>query len=262
MSSIRIRVMRAQREFAASSELPIWLKTRIRQPGVFTMCFSASASFATAAVLAPVAALTLTTAHRHDRRYLSFAAFPLFFGIQQVLEGRLWLSIATQDPETMHWFAIGFLFFAYLFWPLWVPLSTAFVEPERNRRRVFFAFFVIGALLGLSLFVPLLFLAEPLPVRIERHSIQYNAPIIWDDAVPRTLVRVAYAIIVCTPLLFSSIKAVRVFGVLITLSVIGGFLVAHYAFTSIWCFVAAILSCYIYFVVRDGSARVPEGRTT
>lgn len=208
----------------------------------------------------PVAAITLTTASRYNRKYLGFAVFPLFFGVQQALEGGLWLSLGRDAPETTHWFAIGFLFFAYFFWPFWVPLSAYFVETKRHLKRVFLIFSLFGALLGVSLFVPLLLQGEPLQIQIVRNSIHYSSPLIWDSIVQRTLVRGVYAIIVCAPILLSSISAVRVFGFLITLSVIGGFLVAHYAFTSIWCFAAAILSCYVLFIVREASNSVTVRR--
>ncbi|WP_319003898.1 DUF6629 family protein [Ruegeria profundi] len=224
------------------------------------MCFSASASFATAAVLMPVAAITLTTASRYNRKYLGFAVFPLFFGIQQALEGGLWLSLGQGGPETTHWFAIGFLFFAYFFWPFWVPLSAYFVEPKRHLKRIFLIFSLLGALLGAFLFAPLLFLDEPLPIHIVQHSIHYSSPLMWDSIMLRTLIRGVYAIIVCAPILLSSISAVRMFGFLTTLSVIGGFVVAHYAFTSIWCFAAAILSCYVLFIIREASKSVPTHR--
>ncbi len=225
------------------------------------MCFSASASFAAAAVLAPVAAVTLTTALRGDRRYLGFAVFPLFFGIQQALEGGLWLSIGREDPQLMHWYAIGFLFFAYFLWPFWVPLSTSIVEPDRGRRRKFIVASVLGGLLGLSLFVPLLFLAEPLPIQIVKQSINYNSPLVWDGVVPKAVIRVVYAVIVCVPMLLSSVRPVRIFGALITISVIGGFLFAHYAFTSVWCFFAALLSCYVVFIVREASTATSGSRS-
>ena len=62
------------------------------------MCFSASASFAGAAILAPVGIYTLKAAWRKDRGYLGLAAFPLLFGVQQGLEGGLWLAIGRGDP--------------------------------------------------------------------------------------------------------------------------------------------------------------------
>ena len=219
------------------------------------MCFSATASFTTAAVLLPVAAYTIGTALKTDRRYLGFAIFPLFFGIQQVLEGCLWMEIAHSDPLQSHLYALGFLFFAYLVWPFLVPFAAFLVEPRRNRRMVFLALSTLGLLLGLSLFAPLVINPDWVPLRIVRDSIDYNSRLIWEGIVPYSVIRVVYASIVCLPLLISSEKHIKIFGVIITLSVISGFAFAHYAFTSVWCFIAAIVSSYLLFVMRSVSRR-------
>jgi hypothetical protein len=219
------------------------------------MCFSATASFATAAVLLPVATYTIRTALKTDRRYLGFAIFPLFFGIQQVLEGGLWIKIAQSDPVQSHFYALGFLFFAYLVWPFLVPFATFLVEPSRKRRMVFLALSALGLTLGLSLFMPLVFNPDWVPLRIVNYSIDYNSRLIWEGIVPYSIIRVVYASIVCQPLLFSSEKHIKIFGVIITLSVIAGFAFAHYAFTSVWCFMAAIVSIYLLFLMRAVAAR-------
>ena len=72
---------------------------------------------------------------------------------------------------------------------------------------------------------------------------------------PYSVIRVIYVGIVCLPLLMSSDKHIRIFGVIITLSVIAGFAFAHYAFTSVWCFMAAIVSSYLLLVMADVSRR-------
>lgn len=219
------------------------------------MCFSATASFTTAAALMPVAAYTIGTALKADKRYLGFAVFPLFFGIQQFLEGGLWLEIGQPDKAHAHLYALGFLFFAYFVWPFLVPSAAFLVEPRRNRRRVFLGLSIFGFLLGLSLFVPLLFNPDWVPLRIVKHSIDYNSRLIWEGIVPYTVIRVIYASIVCLPLLFSSEKHIRSFGLIITLSVIAGFAFAQYAFTSVWCFMAAIASSYLLFLMRGVNRR-------
>jgi hypothetical protein len=219
------------------------------------MCFSATASFTTAATLMPVAAYTIGTAFKADKRYLGFAVFPLFFGIQQFLEGGLWLKIGQPDTARTHLYALGFLFFAYFVWPFLVPFAAFLVETRRNRRRVFLGLSIFGFLLGLSLFVPLLLNPDWVPLRIVKHSIDYNSRLIWEGIVPYTVIRVIYASIVCLPLLFSSEKHIRNFGVIITLSVIAGFAFAQYAFTSVWCFMAAILSIYLLIAMRGVSRR-------
>jgi hypothetical protein len=219
------------------------------------MCFSATASFAAATVLMPVAAYTIGTALKTDKRYLGFAVFPLFFGIQQFLEGGIWLEIAQPETARIHLYALGFLFFAYFVWPFLVPFAAFLIEPHKNRKQVFLGLSVFGCLLGLSLFVPLLFNPDWVPLRLVKHSIDYNSRLIWEGIVPYTVIRGIYAGIVCLPLLFSSDTHIRIFGVIITLSVIAGFAFAHYAFTSVWCFMAAIVSSYLLFAMRQVNRR-------
>jgi hypothetical protein len=47
------------------------------------MCFNATSSFIAAAVLVPIGIHTVETTLQGDRRYLTLAAFPLLFGVQQ-----------------------------------------------------------------------------------------------------------------------------------------------------------------------------------
>lgn len=54
------------------------------------MCFSAEASFAAAALLVPAGAIGIRRAYQSDRRYLAFAALPVYFGLQQLFEGLVW----------------------------------------------------------------------------------------------------------------------------------------------------------------------------
>ena len=66
------------------------------------MCFSATASFTAGAVLLGVGTLTLRSAlasrHSHRRRDLPFAAIPLLFAIQQLIEGVVWLTVSAEAP--------------------------------------------------------------------------------------------------------------------------------------------------------------------
>jgi len=175
------------------------------------------------------------------------------------LEGGLWIKIAQSDPAQSHLLALGFLFFAYLVWPFLVPFATFLIEPRGKRRMAFLALSALGLLLGLSLFVPLIFNPDWVPLRIVNHSIDYNSRLIWEGIVPYSLIRVVYAGIVCLPLLLSSDKHIKIFGVIITLSVIAGFAFAHYAFTSVWCFMAAIVSAYLVLAMREVSRRDAQG---
>jgi len=56
------------------------------------MCFSATASFSAGAVLRGIGALTLKAARRPCE--WPFAAIPLLFAIQQLIEGMIWLTFS------------------------------------------------------------------------------------------------------------------------------------------------------------------------
>jgi len=213
------------------------------------MCFSATASFVSGGLLVPAGLHTLALAHRRDRRYLPLAAFPLLFGVQQLIEGGLWLSLA--GPT---WFgttaaAQGFLAFAYFLWPALVPFAARSIEERAGRRRMFAALAVDGLLFGASLYLPLLLKPEWISVAVSGGSILYRPVLIYDGHLPREAVRLIYAVIVSVPLVFSSAVSVRVFGAMIVLSVIGSAIVFAYAFVSVWCYFAAILSLAVVVIV-------------
>ncbi|MCE8512446.1 hypothetical protein KBY22_07065 [Ruegeria pomeroyi] len=213
------------------------------------MCFSATASFVAGAALIAGGAVALRRTGSLGPRFLGFAVFPLFFGVQQLSEGALWLTMSGPDPVPSGGAALVFLFFAYWFWPFWVPLSSALVEPDPFRRRVFWGLAAFGFSLGATLFLPVLARPETLEIYLVKHSIQYENPSIFPGETAKIVARLVYAVVICLPLVGSSHPRIRIFGGLILASVVVGFVFAAYAFTSIWCFLAAIISGYIVYMV-------------
>ena len=59
-----------------------------------------------------------------------------------------------------------------------------------------------------------------------------------------------YIAIIIVPLLISKDLAMKIFGILILISVITTYLFYSYAFNSVWCFFSAILSMYTVFLIR------------
>lgn len=209
------------------------------------MCFSATASFVSSAVLIPAGGFSLAQAWRADRRFLTLAAFPALFGVQQVMEGWVWLGTEAGTGSNPRVAALGFLFFAYVLWPVLTPLAAYFVEKGPVRRKVFLAFAAFGAAFGLSLYAPAAALPDWLEVEVVRGSIVYNTRLVYDGVVSTTVLQGVYVAVVCLPLLASSAPEVRGFGVLVTLSVVVTFLFVTYAFTSVWCYFAAVVSGYV-----------------
>lgn len=217
------------------------------------MCFSATASFTTSAVLIPIGLYTLQNARRHDRHYLVLAAFPLIFAIQQAIEGFLWLVLEGQISVSLRALTQAYLFFAYFLWPGIVPLAVFFLEPVLMRKRWFGVVSIIGFAFSGVLYLPLLFSTTQLSVSIVQGSILYEPALLYDLIVSRNTVRVFYALLVSIPLIFCSLPAVRIFGQLIMLSVLVSAIVFNYAFVSIWCFFAAMLSIWILIIFQQTS---------
>jgi hypothetical protein len=209
------------------------------------MCFSAEASFALAAALTSAAAFTVSRTWRGDRRWLGLALFPAGFAVQQAAEGALWLALDTGDAAGAALASRGFLFFSHVFWLAWVPFSTFLIEPDPRRRRILGWLTVAGAAFGASIGGPSLALSDWLSVEVVQGSIEYHTTLIWDGVLGRTPLRAIYAAIILAALFVSSHRSMAAFGGLILASLAFTLWLRPFAFISVWCFFAAILSLYM-----------------
>ncbi|MDP1879665.1 MAG: hypothetical protein Q8K60_01835 [Parachlamydiaceae bacterium] len=205
------------------------------------MCFSTEASFTAAAGLGIVGILTLKKCKSKSLYFL--ASIPLLFAIQQLSEGFLWLHFNQLiDSKIFFKKSISFfLIFAFLIWPIWIPLSLYLPEKIQWRR----------ILIGLNLFCGIILAAvnlyyslqQDINVQLINHSIQYlgNTPSQY----------YIYPVVVLLPFFLSSLRNAWIFGILTALA----FIVAEYyymeTFVSVWCFFAAIVSLSIYKIVKD-----------
>ena len=204
------------------------------------MCFSATASFSAGAVLLVIGSLTLRSASRP--RELAFAAIPLLFAIQQLIEGVIWLTFRVDAPLLNSVMTHAYSFFSHVLWPVYVPVAVVLMEPAGWRRRALTAFVAAGAAVAAYLLYVLV--AFPILSRPTGQHIEYVSPHFF-AAVTMTLYLLSTAL---SPLL-STHRMVGVFGVLALLSF--GAAYAFYAtwFISVWCFFAALLSAVIYLHV-------------
>ena len=76
-----------------------------------------------------------------------------------------------------------------------------------------------------------------------------------DDVVGRTVLRGLYGFFVLSVLLLSSDRRIRIFGVLVLISLLATYQYFAYAFISVWCFFAATISIYIAAVLASESHR-------
>jgi hypothetical protein len=216
------------------------------------MCFSAEASLGAAALL-PAGAYGVEAAWRKDRRYLPLALMPLLFGLQQICEARVWAGLAVGNPELARLPSLAFLFFALVLWPDWVPLAAAAVEPRGWKRRAFVALAGGGAAFGVAYYVPAAADGgRGLGPAVVGHSVRYDF-----SAVPAAggwAWLALYLVAVCGPLLASRDRSLRPLGAAVAVSAVVAYALFEYAFASVWCFLAAVLSLYLAYALH----RVPE----
>lgn len=141
-------------------------------------------------------------------------------------------------------------FLCIFFGPVLVPLAARAVDERPLPRRIFLAAALGTGLLGVLLYASLLWGQADLHISIVQHSIFYqHRPLFdlyWGDWVVRTI----YALVVTLPLLASNAFALRIFGALIALSLALSALYFDHAFTSVWCFFAAMLSLGLMHLLR------------
>jgi hypothetical protein len=214
------------------------------------MCFSATASFTVAAILTPVAAYSVHRASRTDTRWMAFALYPLAFAIQQAIEGFVWLAINADDRAMLAIASRGFLFFSHFFWPAWVPFSTYRLERKGWRKTLLKVLAASGALFGMSICFPAFLQADWLSVAVVNGSLDYKTTLIYEGVVDRSTLRVVYAVLVVAALLISSERLVNLFGLVIAASVLFAHYWFDYAFISVWCYLAAIMSIYVAGMLR------------
>lgn len=217
------------------------------------MCFSASASFVAAGVIGSIGVATLR--HVREPRALLFAAVPLLFAVHQFTEGFVWLGQHGRiGPVALDHVTFLFMFYAQGVLPLLMPFAVLLMERSGWRRRAIMALTVLGALVSAWMIYGLIFFEST--SFVEQHSIAYRNPLtgnLW--------VSLLYILAACGALVVSTRRVVRWYGVLNLIGLTIAQLVKEFAFASVWCFYAAILSIVIYwqFSRRNIDVETPNG---
>jgi len=222
------------------------------------MCFSTTASFISGTALCVIGVATLKQTKAPAE--VPFALIPMLFGIQQLTEGVIWLSFSYNIPVLRQVMTYVYSLFSHLLWPIYVPFAIGIIEVVKWRKKVLHGLLVLGVIVGLFLLYWIT--VGPLNAEVISHHIVYISPHFY--SVP---VMILYFAATCISCFFSSYGFIRLFGVLLVLSLIGAQIAHSVALVSIWCFFAAILSLliYLHFKFRDslwGQNKVtinPEG---
>ena len=196
------------------------------------MCFSAEASFTASAVLLIVGAATVRRAR--VRSALPYAWIPVLFGIQQLLEGALWLTFPDRAPLLNSVLTHAYSFFSHVLWPIYVPLAALALETVPWRRRALTAIAIAGSSVGLYLLATL-----------------FTLPIVATVTGQHIAAMSLYLLGTCASLMFSSHVRVVAFGVAAFVSAVAAY--AFYAtwFISVWCFFAGVLSVIVLLYFTD-----------
>lgn len=215
------------------------------------MCFSAEVSFTAATGLLPAGGLAFSRALRNRPSFAPLAALPIFFGLQQLAEGLVWVSGTSAERQWVETFSLAYMFFSWLAWPVWVPFSTYFLEPCK-RRHIYLVFAILGGMVGAMQFLPYFAHDNWLITRFLPRAISYEGTVLFDAIMRRELTYVIYLFVILAPLLSSSDQDARRFGFLVLLVVIVTYTFFRYAYISVFCFGGALMSLYIVYVAFRG----------
>lgn len=176
-----------------------------------------------------------------------FGCIPLFFAIQQLSEGFVWLSLS--NPAYAHFRSPAtyiFLAFAQVIWPAWVPLAVRSLEKNIKRKKVLSYLSVAGVAVAALLLWRLVFYGAA--ATIVGCHVTYN---IASPLVLLIIISILYFVAVCIPLFISTCRHTTLLGIVLLLSLILAKIFFEVQFLSVWCFFSAIISAVIYFMLRS-----------
>ena len=179
---------------------------------------------------------------------LPLASVPLLFAAQQGIEGALWLTV----PEgRAHSLLLANLFaaIALIVWPLLIPPAIALVERDPARRLVMLTLLPAG--IGVAVYSAGTTLAHPYLAWPVGHTLTYV-----DNHPYSPSMMAIYLACTCVPPLLSSSRALRIFGLIITIGLAVAMLAFFESFVSVWCFFAALASLTILAFFRT-RPRIP-----
>ncbi len=222
------------------------------------MCFSATASFVAAGVTGTIGLIALVRAP--TLRHIPFAAIPIVFGLQQFVEGHIWLRL--EAVEALGVLPSIYAFFAEALWPLLIPISVLLIEPDMRRRYAMIFLAILGALffVGFSMVA----LNGLYTAQIEGDCIRYTICFEWSSryslypfSTARTIeisglswLVLPYALATIGALLIASRPSVRWFGYASGFGLVLAAFVQRTALVSVWCFFAAVAALLVVIAIE------------
>lgn len=207
---------------------------------VSNMCFSASASFIAGTSLSAIGVATIKKTVRKSE--IPFALIPILFGIQQMIEGVIWLTFRFDVPLLNTAMTYIYVIFAQVFWPVYVPFAVLLLEPVSWRKRMILFCQWVGIGIGLCFLYRIAMF--PVTSQVQQHMIYFSPNFHFSWSI------VFYFLAACGSCMFSSHKMINILGISTLVFAFAAYLIDAAAFRSIWCFFAAILSVLVYLYFR------------
>ncbi len=209
------------------------------------MCFSATASFSSGAVLTVIGFASLNKTIKPSQRL--FAVIPLLFAVQQFAEGFLWIALSNPNHVQMAKISTtAFIVIAQIIWPFWVPLSILQLENKRIAKVSLTFFTVIG--FAVSLYLAWCLIVYGAKAEIAGYHISYlqTYPDIFNG-----FGGYFYVLVTVFPPFISLYKKMWVLGLAILISYLVTKMYYGNYLISVWCFFAAAISSIVYFILKD-----------
>lgn len=198
------------------------------------MCFSATASFTASLVLSAGGIIAVSKAKSWHE--IPIASIPLIFGIQQGLEGIVWITTPANPAYYLGMY--GYLFCAYVVWPVLVPWALLIYERNLRRNPPLLAIATVGTAIGAYFLFELM--RGGITSQVVGHSICYSFwPSLWYG------IGLSYIFVVVLAGLIAKERFMKIFSIGLALSFMLSRFIADYTYVSLWCFFGALLSSVI-----------------
>ncbi|HEV2916706.1 MAG TPA: DUF6629 family protein [Candidatus Babeliales bacterium] len=220
------------------------------------MCFSAKASFIANAALAVCGVAIIKKSS--TKKLKPLAAIPFAFAVQQALEGMVWVTINHSNTDSiLHLFAMyGFLFFATIWWPAYMPWVFYIIESDRQHKKWLWNCVLAGIIVASIALLCMIFIGYN--AQVIDHHIAY---LFAKPYIPQSLYYICllvYLYATAGSMLISSIPYMRLFGFFIMASCIIVHIGWPIAFGSLWCFIAAIGMMGIYTIIAHQESLIKK----
>jgi hypothetical protein len=159
----------------------------------------------------------------------------------------LWLALNNNSVSHQITYALVFLFFSHFLWPFWMTLTAIIVETRPLFKKVLIGLGIMGFFYGTFLYVPLFFQENWLSVTILNQSIRYQIQVLSSGVISPYVGIFLYVVVSLLGLFLSINKWLNYLGLMLLAAFIVTEFFFDYAFISVWCFFAALISLYLMY---------------